>query len=109
MREMRQQEMQKLKALGTAPSAAGQIPSPASSAEANDDFDEVEEDPEGIGDKGFANFTRSLVVIYLCQWLNEKPEQTNFCKLQMPVKAQSDSLAAAVGSITSAEYSNIGE
>jgi len=69
-----------------------------SSCSSNDDNydDEVEEDPEGIGDKGFANFTRSLVVIYLHQWLNKKPGQTDFCSQQMPVEAQSDSLAVGL-------------
>jgi hypothetical protein len=43
----------------------------------NDD-DEVEENPEGIGDKGFADFTRSLVVIYLHQWLNKSLDKLTF-------------------------------
>jgi hypothetical protein len=55
----------------------------------------VEDNPEGIGEGGFANFTRSLVVLYLRQWLNEKPQQTNFCSHQLPIEAQSDSLAPA--------------
>jgi hypothetical protein len=101
MHEMRQQEREKLKASGTASTANEGTLSTALTLEDDDKFDEVEEDPEGTGDKGFANFTRSIIIIYLRQWLNEKPEQTNFCSWQMPVKVQSDSLAAAVASTVS--------
>jgi hypothetical protein len=69
------------------------MPSSSSTVKEEDGLDEVEEDTEGIGEGGFVNFTRSLVVVYLCQWLNEKPQQTNFCSCQLPVKSQSDSLA----------------
>jgi hypothetical protein len=55
----------------------------------------VEEDSEAFGNNGFAHFTMSLVVIYLHQWLNKKPGQTNLCSWQMPV-VQSDSLAVGL-------------
>jgi hypothetical protein len=88
MRELRRQEKGKSRAVDANGIAND------SSVESSEDEDEeydVAEDPEGTGEKGFANFTRSLVVIYLRQWLNEKPEQTNFCSRQLPIDAQSDS------------------
>ncbi len=61
-----------------------------SSRESNSN--EIDEDPEGVGERGFSQFTWSIPVIYLRQWLNEKPEQTNFCSRKLPVAAQFDSL-----------------
>jgi hypothetical protein len=53
-----------------------------------------------VGEQGFVHFTRSLPVIYLRQWLNEKPEHTNFCSKQIPPGAQFDSLSSvAVGAM----------
>jgi hypothetical protein len=67
--------------------------------ESDEEDEDLDEDPEGIQERGFAN-TRSLPVIYLWQWLNEKPEHTNFCSKQLPPAAQLDSLSgAAVGNI----------
>jgi len=97
MRELRRQEKGKSRAVDANGIAND------SSVESSEDEDEeydVAEDPEGTGEKGFANFTRSLVVIYLRQWLNEKPEQTNFCSRQLPIDAQSDSLATAATTTT---------
>lgn len=96
MREIKRQEKTKLKVTDTSGKEDASLSD--SSLEEEEDFDDMEDDPEGIGDKGFSNFTRSLVVIYLRQWLNEKPEQTNFCSRQLPIEAQSDSLAVAVSS-----------
>jgi hypothetical protein len=38
------------------------------------DSENWDDDPQGVGERGFVHFTRSLPVIYLRQWLNEKPE-----------------------------------
>jgi hypothetical protein len=66
IREMRPQEREKVNALGTASNANEGAPLSASTLEyVDDDFDEVKEDPEGTGDKGFASFTRSLFILYL--------------------------------------------
>ncbi len=93
---MKRQEREKIKASSAAGGASDEA---SSSSPSNDDGDnEVKEDAEGIGDKGYAHFTRSFVIIYMCQGLNEMPEQTNFCSWQLPVEAQSDILAAAIGS-----------
>jgi hypothetical protein len=59
-----------------------------------------EDDPQGVGEQGFAHFTRSLPVIYLRQWLNKKLEHTNFCSKQIPPAALLDSLSSiAVGTM----------
>jgi hypothetical protein len=55
----------------------------------------IEEDPDGVAERGFSHFTRSLPVIYLRQWLNKKPEHTNFCSRKLPAAAQLDSLSTA--------------
>jgi hypothetical protein len=53
-----------------------------------------------VGERGFAHFTRSLPIIYLRQWLNEKPDHANFCSKQIPPSAQLDSLSSvAVGTM----------
>jgi hypothetical protein len=64
------------------------------------DSEDWDDDPQGVGEQGFAHFTRSLPVIYLRQWLNEKPEHTNFCSKQIPPGTQFDSLSSiAVGAM----------
>ncbi len=63
----------------------------SSSSECNSN--EIDEDSEGVGERGFSHVTRSLPVIYLRQWLNEKQEKTNLCSRKLPVAAQLDSLS----------------
>jgi hypothetical protein len=66
MRLIKLQEAQQSTASGTT-----STPSLSSTVKEDEELNDVEDDPEGIGEGGFANFTRSLVVVYLRQWLNE--------------------------------------
>jgi hypothetical protein len=90
MRLIKHQEAQQSTASGTT-----SMPSSSSTVKEDGELNYMEDNPEGIGEGGFANFTWSLVVVYLRQWLNEKPQQTNFCSRQLPIEAQSDSLVPA--------------
>jgi hypothetical protein len=41
------------------------MPSSPTTVKEDEDLNDVEDNPEGIGEGGFANFTRSLVAVYL--------------------------------------------
>jgi hypothetical protein len=57
----------------------------------NDDYeDDVDGADEefGLETGGWCSFTNSLPIIYLCMWLNEKPNLTSFVSRQVPPDAQ---------------------
>ena len=69
---------------------------------------ETEEDDDDFGmeERGFCQFTNSLVIVYLRMWLNERPGLNGFVSRKIPAHIQVDSMGGisgkrAIGSETS--------
>jgi hypothetical protein len=56
----------------------------------DDDFSDVDDDEFGTKTGGWCCFTSSLPIVYLCMWLNEKPNLTSFVSRQIPIDVQLD-------------------
>jgi hypothetical protein len=56
----------------------------------DDDFSDGDDDEFGMENGGWCCFTNSLPIIYLCMWLNEKPNLTSFVSRQILADVQLD-------------------
>lgn len=52
---------------------------------------EEEDDVFGIEERGFCCFTNSVVLVYLCMWMNEKPGMTSFVSKKKTEEMKIDS------------------
>ena len=60
---------------------------------------ETEEDDDdfGVEERGFCQFTNSLVIVYLRMWLNEHPGLNSFFTRKIPAHIQVDSMGLILG------------